>query len=156
MSASHSKANAPLLVALFVCLPAGVFAQSEPSHNDVDQASPVHVWNGRSAAVANGMPRLSSSACPRNPLQCVRWVETLDRPSVAQLTQSAPRRSWIARHPVIFGTLVGFGTGFLVGLAGGDDGIFDDFTAEFNGMVVGGIGAGIGAAVGAAVSAASK
>jgi hypothetical protein len=155
----HSKANASFLVALFVCLPVGVFAQSDPSHDDVavfNQPSAAHVWNGGSAAVAGGVPRLSPSACPRDPRHCVRWLATLDRPPVAQLAQPSPRQSWIARHPVIFGTLVGFGSGFLVGLAGGDDGVFDDFTAEFNGIVVGGIGAGIGAAVGAAVSAASK
>ena len=59
------------------------------------------------------------------------------------------KRSWIGRHPVLFGTLVGFGAGFLVGYLPGDDGVFDDFTAEFNGLVLGGVGAGIGALVGA-------
>ena len=28
------------------------------------------------------------------------------------------KRSWIGRHPVLFGTLVGFGGGYLVGVAG--------------------------------------
>lgn len=45
------------------------------------------------------------------------------------------RRSWIGRHPVLFGTLVGFGDGFLIGYAAGDSGVFDDFTAGFNGVL---------------------
>jgi hypothetical protein len=59
------------------------------------------------------------------------------------------RRNWIGRHPVLFGTLVGFGAGFLIGYLPGDDGLFYDFTAEFNGLVFGGVGAGIGALVSA-------
>jgi hypothetical protein len=65
-------------------------------------------------------------------------------------------RSWIGRHPVLFGTLVGFGGGYLVGVGAGDDGIFDDFTAGENGLFVAGIGAGTGALVGAIVGAATK
>jgi hypothetical protein len=83
--------------------------------------------------------------------------ETLERASVrgfrfpaAQAATS--RRSWIRRHPVLFGALVGFGSGFLIGYTAGDDGVFDDFTAGFNGWVMGGIGAGAGAAVGAVVA----
>ena len=67
--------------------------------------------------------------------------------------QPAQSRSWIGRHPVIFGTLVGFGAGFLIGYLPGDDAVFDDFVAEFNGVVIGGVGAGIGAAIGAFVGA---
>ena len=63
-----------------------------------------------------------------------------------------PRRSWAARHPVLLGALIGFGSGFLIGYTGGDDGVFDDFTAGFNGWVMGGIGAGAGATVGAVVA----
>ena len=66
------------------------------------------------------------------------------------------KRSWIERHPVLFGALVGFGGGFLIGYGAGDDGVFDDFTAGFNGAVLGGIGAGTGAAVGAVVAATTK
>lgn len=61
----------------------------------------------------------------------------------------AKKRSWIGRHPVLFGTLAGFGAGFLIGYLPGDDGVFDDFVAEFNGLVLGGVGAGVGALVGA-------
>lgn len=59
------------------------------------------------------------------------------------------KRSWIGRHPVLFGTMVGFGAGFLIGYLPGDDGVFDDFTAEFNGLVMGAAGAGTGAIAGA-------
>ena len=65
-------------------------------------------------------------------------------------------RSWIGRHPVLFGTLVGLGGGYLVGVGAGEDGIFDDFTAGENGLFVAGIGAGTGALVGAIVGAATK
>jgi hypothetical protein len=61
------------------------------------------------------------------------------------------KRSWIGRHPALFGALVGFAGGFLIGYLPGDDGVFDDFTAGFNGWVMGGIGAGTGASVGAVV-----
>jgi hypothetical protein len=77
----------------------------------------------------------------------------------ARRTRQAPgnqKRSWIGRHPVLFGALVGFGSGFLIGYLPGDDGIFDDFTAGFNGWVLGGVGAGTGAAVGAIVGASTK
>jgi hypothetical protein len=66
------------------------------------------------------------------------------------------KRSWIGRHPVLFGTLVGFGGGFLVGYLPGDDAVFYDFTAEFNGLVLGGVGAGAGALVGAIVGSGTK
>jgi hypothetical protein len=72
-------------------------------------------------------------------------------------TPAAPRkRSWIGRHPVLFGALVGTGSGFLIGYLPGDDGVFYDFTAGFNGSVIGGVGALTGAVVGAVVSEATK
>jgi hypothetical protein len=71
--------------------------------------------------------------------------------------QPGPKKqSWIGRHPALFGALVGFGGGFLIGYLPGDDAVFDDFTAGFNGMVMGGIGAGTGAALGAIIGAARK
>lgn len=78
-------------------------------------------------------------------------------PALLRVQQPGQRkRSWIGRHPVLFGTLVGFGGGFLIGYLPGDDGVFDDFTAGFNGVVLGGVGAGTGAVVGAIVGAATK
>jgi hypothetical protein len=61
-------------------------------------------------------------------------------------------RNWIQRHPVLFGTKVGFGAGFLVGYLPGDDPVFEGCTAEFNGLVLGGVVAGSGALIGWAVS----
>ena len=57
---------------------------------------------------------------------------------------------------MLFGTLVGLGGGYLVGVGAGEDGIFDDFTAGENGLFVAGIGAGAGALVGAIAGAATK
>jgi len=65
-------------------------------------------------------------------------------------------RSLIGRHPILFGTLVGFTSGFLIGYLPGDDAVFDDFTAGFNGLVLGGAGAAVGAGVGAIVGAVTK
>ncbi len=64
------------------------------------------------------------------------------------LIAASAKRNWIQRHPALFGALVGFGGGFLIGYLPGDDAVFDDFTAEFNGAVIGGIGALAGAIVG--------
>ena len=66
------------------------------------------------------------------------------------------KRGWIARHPALFGALVGFGGGFLIGYASGEDGILYDYTAGANGLILGGIGAGVGAAVGAVIGAVAK
>jgi hypothetical protein len=64
--------------------------------------------------------------------------------------QAGPQEgNWIGRHAVLFGALVGFGGGYLLGYLPGDDAVFYDFTAEFNGLVLGGVGAGVGALVGA-------
>jgi hypothetical protein len=57
---------------------------------------------------------------------------------------------------VLFGALVGFGSGFLVGYLSGDDGVFDDQNAAFSGWVLGGVGAGAGALIGAVAGAATK
>lgn len=83
-----------------------------------------------------------------------REVSRLDRSasgagSVLQAVPQPQKRSWIGRHPVLFGALVGFGGGFLVGYLPGDDAVFDDFTAGFNGMVLGGVGALAGGIIGA-------
>lgn len=77
-------------------------------------------------------------------------LATLPRSGSAPRAQAATRgeRNWIARHPMLFGAIVGFGAGFAIGYGAGDDGVFDDFTAGSNGLFLGGIGCGIGAGVG--------
>ena len=71
---------------------------------------------------------------------------------VVQQQPGPQKRNWIQRHPVLFGTLVGFGGGFLIGFLPGDDAVLDDFDASFNGLVVGGVGALAGAIVGEVVT----
>jgi hypothetical protein len=65
-------------------------------------------------------------------------------------------RSWIGRHPVLFGSLVGFGVGFAGGYVTGrpearGDPSSDYLTPEEGGFFFGGIGAGAGALIGLAV-----
>lgn len=71
-----------------------------------------------------------------------------DRYNTSEAKTEEKRKGWIKRHPVVFGTIVGFGSGFLIGYAAGDDGIFYDFTAGASGIILGGMGAGAGALVG--------
>jgi hypothetical protein len=74
------------------------------------------------------------------------------RAAVVRVPRQDPNtRSWIRRHPALFGAAVGFTSGYVYGVARGDDGVFDDFTAGFNGWVCGGVGAGAGAVIGAIV-----
>jgi len=76
--------------------------------------------------------------------------EAFSDSALLRLQQPGPqKRSWIGRHPLLFGTLAGFGADFLIGFLPGDDGVFDDYVAEFNGLVLGRVGAGVGALVGA-------
>jgi branched-subunit amino acid ABC-type transport system permease component len=75
-------------------------------------------------------------------------------PRRTPVAQPAPaRKGWIARHPALFGALVGFGAGCAVGGArvGGSEDNFFNALDEFACPVVGGIGAGAGAIVGALV-----
>jgi hypothetical protein len=73
-------------------------------------------------------------------------------PSLFPALPQSSQRSWIKRHPVLFGTLVGFGSGFLIGVAAGDDAVIEDFTAPMNGWFLGAIGAGGGAVIGFVLS----
>jgi hypothetical protein len=98
-------------------------------------------------------PSILTSAIQRIDIPARPWERSRSARSTPQ-AQAPQRRqaSWIARHPILFGSLVGFAGGFLIGYAAGDDGVFYDFTAEFNGCVLGGIGAGAGAFVGWALT----
>jgi hypothetical protein len=65
-------------------------------------------------------------------------------------------RGWMGRHPVLFGTMVGFGAGFLIGYVPGRDGTCPDFDASECGWIVGGVGAGAGAIAGFVAALAMK
>lgn len=106
----------------------------------------------RAAASANGLRAAIAPEAARFALS--RSAD--DRAAPLQPLAAPQRRHWVARHPVLFGTLVGFVGGYLIGYLPGDDAVFDDFTAQFNGTVMGGIGAGTGALVGAVVGEARK
>lgn len=76
---------------------------------------------------------------------------TQDRPADPQ---NPTDRSWISRHPALFGTLVGAGAGTVMSLvmenemfcSGGDEDCF--FHGGSRALVGAGIGAGVGALVG--------
>lgn len=130
-----------LLAALLAfLLVASVFGQTSndvaPPNIDKEHDANMQSSNWIQAAVARESARLILTSSTRSP-------------SLGALQQPRRERGWIGRHPVLFGTLIGFGGGFLIGYLPGDDGVFDDFTAEFNGLVLGGVGAGVGAVSGA-------
>ena len=71
-----------------------------------------------------------------------------------QPIQQQPRRKgWIARHPKLFGALVGFGVGCAAGASqvGGSEDTFVNALDEFACPAIGGIGAAAGAIVGSIV-----
>ena len=122
----------------------GLIFRSSEAPNGVTLGQLTTLPNGwRERTAAPGVHRLRLSAASAGSTSLI-------------LQQPQRKRSWIGRHPVLFGTLVGFGGGFLVGYLPGDDGVFYDFTAEFNGLVLGGVGAGAGALVGAVAGATTK
>jgi hypothetical protein len=92
----------------------------------------------------------------REPDRLFPSMRSLESMSMSAQQPAPRRRSWFGRHPILFGTLVGFGVGFFAGYLPGDDGVFYDFTAEFNGLVLGGAGAGAGAFIGYAINEAAK
>ena len=125
--------RAVLAALLTLLLAAPVFGQTSDEVTPPGAAPP---GNWVQAAVAREGARLMFTFPSRSPYLGARQ-------------QPRQKRGWIGRHPVLVGTLIGFGGGFLIGYLPGDDGVFDDFTAEFNGLVLGGVGAGVGAVSGA-------
>jgi hypothetical protein len=123
---------------------------------------------GHGVATAAVSP--TSVVPPSTASQAITIVSSLDRVvarEVRKLSVVAPygdsqphvfqqpsghQRSWIGRHPVLLGALIGFGTGFAIGYAAGDDGIFPDTDKEFNAVVLGAAGALVGAIVGNATA----
>jgi hypothetical protein len=127
-------------------------------------SQPLLLWAQNNGPSAGAMPAGSALALRRG------WMERAVTQELARLTLSATamsdlqhaqqpgprRRSWIGRHPVLFGTFVGFGGGFLIGYLPGRDAVFEDSDAAFAGWVLSGVGAGTGAVVGAIVGAVTK
>jgi hypothetical protein len=126
------------LLAFILAAPAFGQTPNPVAAPDINKQHDVNMQSGNwvQAAVARESTRLILTFSTRSP-------------SLRALQQPRQERGWIGRHPVLFGTLVGFGGGFLIGYLPGDDGVFDDFTAKFNGLVLGGVGAGVGAVSGA-------
>jgi hypothetical protein len=87
------------------------------------------------AAARSEVARLARSAAPV--------------PREAQTVQPK-KKGWIARHPKLFGALLGFGAGCVVGASqvGGSADHFFNALDEFACPVVGGMGAGAGALLG--------
>jgi len=91
-------------------------------------------------------------------LALAKYNNRISQPPVMRLAteddqRAHQKRGWIARHPVIFGAIVGFAVGFPVGYATGNsaargDPSSDYLTPEEKGLLIGGIGAGIGALIG--------
>jgi len=87
----------------------------------------------------------------------VRQLQPATESLVPTWTQTAPqepKKSWIGRHPLLFGALVGLGVGCVAGAAqvGGSEDTVANALDEFACPVVGGIGAGIGTLAGWALS----
>jgi len=126
---------------LFVGLLSGP-ASAADSNRSMSEGSAL----GR-AAVASPSGVLTASAA-REVSRLVR--STAPEPRTAQPTQpQSKNKGWIARHPKLFGALVGFGVGCVAGASrvGGSEDNFFNTLDELACPVVGGIGAGAGALV---------
>jgi hypothetical protein len=99
--------------------------------------------------LAGAGERIAHSGIPPR----IRWAAVTDS---ALLTRQQPQQrkdSWIGRHPVLFGSIVGFGVGFAFGyLVVKHDGIGFGVDEGEMGTVWGIVGAGGGALVGGALS----
>lgn len=93
---------------------------------------------------------------PGGPLKAAALREVVRLTSVPDHTasQQTPLRrdSWISRHPVLFGALVGLGIGVGVSAAALPESDNPDITKGHYVAVFGLIGAGAGAGIGAAIS----
>lgn len=133
---------------------AGDACQAEPRETAVAPAPAqpglAHRLDIRTAPDGTGMFDEHTLAAVAREIVLLTLSDSLvERTSVKVQQQPAQEEpSWIGRHPTLFGTIVGFGGGFLVGYLSGDDGVFYDFTAFESGLILGGIGAGTGALVG--------
>jgi hypothetical protein len=125
--------TASLLACLFVAGPLDIFAEDRPT---VPVVQLDRVTLTRAVAAELDRARVKPATRPAPPFR---------------LQQNPQKAGWIRRHPILFGTLAGFGTGFVIGCLPHEDNALYLFPGCYNGLYVGGIGAGIGAAVGAIV-----
>jgi hypothetical protein len=111
-------------------------------------------WPGVSADSARSAspPRPVTSSAAREISRLARSIGS--EPRRPQPVQQPPRRKgWIARHPKLFGALIGFGVGCAAGASqvGGSEDTVVNALDEFACPVIGGIGAAAGAIVGSIV-----
>jgi hypothetical protein len=112
----------------------------------------VVLLSGPAAAVDSSAPTYAApiaTAASREVARLVRSSAPALRLVQPQNAQTASR-GWIARHPRLFGALVGFGAGCAIGAAkvGGSSDTFFNTLDELACPVVGGIGATAGLIVG--------
>ena len=129
---------------LTVCVlgSAEVFAQDGSPETSVISTAPTLRSFVADSIVRNAVERESSTR---------RLALSLGRAERLQAQQPAAQdRSWIRRHPVLFGTAVGFASGYLaVRLTSPpEEDTGNEFSPEFYALVVGGMGAGVGALIG--------
>lgn len=137
----------PLL--LICCL----FAQTPVSGSEVSSGGSTERERSSAAILCDpqAIDRISRE------VSLVEYVNRDSRAAVMNVgvenAQQGQKRGWIARHPVLFSAIVGFGIGFPVGYATGNsaargDPSSDYLTPEEKGLLVGGIGAGLAALIG--------
>lgn len=127
---------AAILVSLFA-IPGGALAQTACE-------GPCSVTPSGDRAVTSGALRAATLK------EAVRLSKTLLSTSLRQAP--TPQRSWAKRHPVVVGTLVGFGAGLGFFVVACSDCDSANPLYGPSALAMGGVGAGIGAAVGFAVS----
>lgn len=107
------------------------------------------------AGVLSAAPdvRPVAASAAREVTRLVRALPRDARPAQPNPPQPAKKAGWIARHPALFGALVGFGAGCAIGASrvGGSADTFVNALDERACPVVGGIGAASGALVGALI-----
>ena len=144
------RSSSPTRTAAVFLMAAGLMASTASAQSASNPApEPTRVAANTTRAVAGHLHRAASRE-----LAHVTLSKASARFSLVHAQQPAQSRGWIGRHPVVFGTLVGFGGGFLIGYLPGDDAVINDGAAGFNGLVMGAVGTGIGAAIGVFVGAA--
>lgn len=121
-----NQLTAVVMIGLLGC--AGVSADSAPL------ASPLGPVTATAAREISRLTRSLGSE-PRRP---------------QPIQQQPKRKGWIARHPKLFGALIGFGAGCAAGASrvGGSEDTFVNALDEFACPAIGGIGAAAGAIVG--------